>query len=305
MASRSVCCRAGRSRAPPVELQQPSAQAVQQRRRRQHLHPGRRQLDRQRQPVQPRQTSATAAAFCVGEGEVGANGLRALGRRGQPRRRGSRRPGWRPCSAERAAAPGARARPEGAAAPGWWPAPGRPGRRRAGRRPAQPRSRGDARSCRGAAAAGAGRSAAASCLGERPHRPTRRPRAPGDGRQHQRRVGQRREVDEGDAVGEGVGDVLGDGQGQPRLAHPAGPGQGQQGDGLVQQQGTRGGALGLPADEPGARDGRRSEAGGSRQMQPCVAPRRTGDGQAAWRLDGKTSRQRSVRRDRRARADSR
>ena len=51
-----------------------------------------------------------------------------------------------------------------------------------------------------------------------------------------------------------VGDVVRDGQGQPRLAHPAGTGQGQQGHGLVEQERPRRGSLVVATDEPGAGD---------------------------------------------------
>ena len=49
-----------------------------------------------------------------------------------------------------------------------------------------------------------------------------------------------------------------DGQRQARLADPAGTGQGQRGDSLVEQEITSGRALGLSADEPRARTGERS-----------------------------------------------
>ena len=57
------------------ELQQPTAEPVQQHRRRQHLHPGRRQLDGQRQPVQPLADLGQLPRVLLGHVEVGANGL--------------------------------------------------------------------------------------------------------------------------------------------------------------------------------------------------------------------------------------
>ena len=81
----------------------------------------------------------------------------------------------------------------------------------------------------------------------------------GDRGGHQRRIGQRRQIDPDHAVGEVRGHVAGDGQGQPGLADPAGSGQGQQRDRLVEQERPRRRDLGLAADEPGAGDGERSE----------------------------------------------
>ena len=207
----------------------------QQRRRRQHLHPAAASSIASGSPSSRRQTSANCRRVLLGQGEVGANGLGAGDEEAQPPRRGLTSARLAPVLGRASGDTGRRARPERATAPGWWPEPGRPGTRRAGRQPAQLRSRGDARSCRGATAAG-GAGAQRQGLGERAGRPTRYPERTGDGRQHQRWVGQWREVDEGDTIGEGVGDVLGDGQGQPRLAHPAGAGQGEQRDGLVQER---------------------------------------------------------------------
>jgi hypothetical protein len=77
----------------------------------------------------------------------------------------------------------------------------------------------------------------------------------GDRRRHQRRVADGGEVDEDGAVGEGRGDVVGDRQGEAGFADPAGAGQGQQGDGLLQQEGAGSSQLAFPAHQGGAHEG--------------------------------------------------
>ena len=71
---------------------------------------------------------------------------------------------------------------------------------------------------------------------------------------HQLRIGQARQVDEDGALGELRRDVVRDGQDQAGLAHPTGPGQGQQGHGFVEQERPSCGSLVVAPDEPGARD---------------------------------------------------
>jgi len=54
--------------------------------------------------------------------------------------------------------------------------------------------------------------------------------------------------------------VVRDGKGQPRLAHAAGAGEGQERNALIDQKGMCRPSLSLAADECGARDGDRAEA---------------------------------------------
>jgi hypothetical protein len=51
---------------------------------------------------------------------------------------------------------------------------------------------------------------------------------------NQRRVGERGEIDPDDAVREAIGHPSGDGEGQPRLAHPAGTGQREQRNSIIE-----------------------------------------------------------------------
>ena len=74
---------------------------------------------------------------------------------------------------------------------------------------------------------------------------------------HERGVLQRREVDPDHAVGKGVSHVLDDREGQARLAHPSRTGQGEERDGLIEQEDACTRALRLAADEASARDGQR------------------------------------------------
>ena len=111
MASRIVRRRSGRSRAPPVSSGKASFQPRQQRRRRQDGNAGGRQLDRQRQPVQP---GADRRRPPPGSPRSGRT-------RGWP-------PGRGPRTTERPPAPARdgrarRARPTPAALPGWWRGP--------------------------------------------------------------------------------------------------------------------------------------------------------------------------------------
>ena len=94
----------------------------------------------------------------------------------------------------------------------------------------------------------------------------------GDGRRHQRRIGQGRQIDEDHAIGELRRDVVRDGQGQPGLADPAGTGQRQQRNGLIQEEGAGSGQLRLPADEPGAGNGAASQLDSPWRQRPRRAP---------------------------------
>ena len=83
----------------------------------------------------------------------------------------------------------------------------------------------------------------------------------GDDRRDEVGVGQRRQVDEGDTVGEHAADLRGDAQRQPGFAHPARPGQGDQAHRGPAEQGDDQRHLALPPDEGGERRGqRRAEA---------------------------------------------
>ena len=207
----SAAAPAGRAR-PPVSSGSRSLQPGQQRRRRQHLDPRRRQLDRQRQPVQPgadrrhrrrrsrsveREVGLRPPAPAATKSATAADGASV---------RGAGSPG--PGRAAPAAAPGTRCSPRRrAAAPGWWPAPCSRGaggeqvghERRRRRRPARscPAPAAAARSRRNAARRSAQRAVARLAHAERL----------GDGRRRRgrdRATGAR--ATKRDAVGEGVGD---------------------------------------------------------------------------------------------------
>jgi hypothetical protein len=72
-----------------------------------------------------------------------------------------------------------------------------------------------------------------------------------DRRQSQAGIGQRREIDEPDPIGIALRHLLGDGDGQPGLAHPTRSGQGQQANLLLGQEGAEEGQLVLAVDQPG------------------------------------------------------
>ena len=74
-----------------------------------------------------------------------------------------------------------------------------------------------------------------------------------DGRAHEARIGERREIDKDHAIGKLRGHVAGDGQGQPRLPDAAGTRQGQQRNGVLEQQGMRTRATSCSCHEPRAR----------------------------------------------------
>ena len=78
---------------------------------------------------------------------------------------------------------------------------------------------------------------------------------------HEIRIAERGEIHPDHAIGKLIGNILRDGQRQPGLSDAPRTSQGQQRDGLVEEERTRGSALALPADEPGAGNGQRSEQG--------------------------------------------
>ena len=222
-------------RLPPVSSRKRVVQARGDLLGRQQPDPRRRQLERQRDAVEPRgRSAATAAAFRSVEREARLRGRGALdeeARRlgpGQRRRPPAGRPPGRGSGQRRARA--RRSRRRCPAARGWWPACARRGRRAAARRRARRRRRAGARSCPAPAAAAcrrsqaderlderrgraarAGRARAATACGDAapgrpaaPARPARRRRDSPSGRRSRRR------------------------QRQPRLADPARAGQRQQ-----------------------------------------------------------------------------
>ena len=75
----------------------------------------------------------------------------------------------------------------------------------------------------------------------------------GDDRCHHAGIGHWRQIDERHPISEVLRQVLRDGEGQPRLAHPARAGQCQQRHRLVQQKRAGHRTLPLAPDEPGAR----------------------------------------------------
>ena len=75
---RSVCCRSGRSRAPPVSSPHPVVEPGQQGLRWQQPDPGRGQLDGQRQPVQPPADLSDRPGVSAGQLETRGRGLRPL-----------------------------------------------------------------------------------------------------------------------------------------------------------------------------------------------------------------------------------
>ena len=78
---------------------------------------------------------------------------------------------------------------------------------------------------------------------------------------HEIRIAERGEIHPDHASGKLIGNILRDGQRQPGLADAPRTSQGQQRDGLIEEERTRGSALALPADEPGAGNRQRSEQG--------------------------------------------
>jgi hypothetical protein len=81
----------------------------------------------------------------------------------------------------------------------------------------------------------------------------------------ERRLGEWRQIDEDDAIGEPIGHILGDGECQARLADATGACQGEQRHGLVEEECSRGDDLFLTANEPRAGDGSRSDQRGGRR----------------------------------------
>ena len=73
---------------------------------------------------------------------------------------------------------------------------------------------------------------------------------------HQPRFGQWSQVDPDDAIGKVGGNVTGGGQSQSRLARATRAGQGQQWDGLIEEERPGQASLLLPADQSGPWDGR-------------------------------------------------
>jgi hypothetical protein len=83
-------------------------------------------------------------------------------------------------------------------------------------------------------------------------------------RGHEGCIRQGRQVGPDDAIGEVLGALVGDGQGQPGLVGAAGPDQGEHRGRLVEQRGPRGRSLRIPADEPSPRRGQGRRIGRDR-----------------------------------------
>jgi hypothetical protein len=95
-----------------------------------------------------------------------------------------------------------------------------------------------------------------------------------DRRQSQAGIGQRRQIDEPDPIGIALRHLLGDGDGQPGLAHPTRSGQRQQANLLLGQEGAEEGQLVLPINQPG----RLGREGGRGEPIACA----TEDGPRIW-----------------------
>ena len=119
MVARIVCWRSSRSRAPPVSSWSLAGEPGQQRLGRQQLHAGGRQLDRQRQPVQPRAYLGDGRRVGGRHGEVGP-GACARSMKSATAAYCAKRSGGRPPRSGRGSGPrGTRARRAGAAVRGW------------------------------------------------------------------------------------------------------------------------------------------------------------------------------------------
>ena len=100
------------------------AEQRQQRGRRQHVRPCRRQLDGQGQPVQPPADLRHGPGVLLGEGEVGIDGPGPLHEEGRGRRRAHGVEGGVRSAAPPGAVRAGPARRARGARRGWWPAPG-------------------------------------------------------------------------------------------------------------------------------------------------------------------------------------
>ena len=124
------------------------------------------------------------------------------------------------------------------------------------------------------------------------------PQGGADGGRDERRVGQRPQLDEDDALGHGGRRLGGDGQGQSGLADAAGAGQGDQTGLLVAQQPDdlgqvasrpRSGSAGVGiggASEPGARGVLGRAGGAARSGRDRAAPGDGDEGRSAPRRSG-------------------
>ena len=94
----------------------------------------------------------------------------------------------------------------------------------------------------------------------------------GQGRRHQGRIGQRSEIDPDHAIGEVVGDLSGDGQGQSGLAHATRSCERQQRDGRIEQEPAGRGELDLTANEGVRGMGREPSKGAEAEVVIADAP---------------------------------
>ncbi len=216
-------------------------------------HPGGGQLNRQRQPVQSADDLGDGRGVLVGEGEVGLDGLGALDEEadgvdpgqllGQQRRIGQRqgRHGHDPLGREAQRLPaGGQDRDPGAG--GQQPRDER-GRLQEVLEVVQHQQQVPVPQ------------SLCQPFGDRPVAGLPHAQRGGHRRRDEARVGQRRQVHEGGAVGDVGSDLLGDPDGQPRLTHPARAGQRDQPDAVSPEQvdGVR--HLSVSADQRGQRDG--------------------------------------------------
>lgn len=115
-------------------------------------------------------------------------------------------------------------------------------------------------------------------LGEEPLARLAHAQCGGQSRENEGRVMDGGEVDEDDPIGECWRDIVGDRQGEPRLAYSTGPGYRQERNCLVEEQCAGNDAFGFPADEAGAWDRRRRTLQRCRRGAHRWFPGRSGDG---------------------------
>ena len=244
MVARSACWRPDRSRGPSDARSSARGEVVRHLVEGHLAHPCRRQLDGERQPVEPGADPFDRRRRGCPSKRWSAAVARAV--KSSTASSTSSGPSWRTCS------PYTRSGTLLVTST-WMPSPGaeQPGHQRP--RPSRP-----ARSCRGGA--GARRPARWSTSGVTVSSPTgSTPRASAIAGATRPGVVEVRELDEPHAVGAGAGHLVGQVQRQSGLAHPAGPRQRQQ-PGAVGEQPGQLVAVGTAADQRGRR--RREVAAG-------------------------------------------
>ena len=115
------------------------------------------------------------------------------------------------------------------------------------------------------------------------------PHHPGDRRDHQGRIGERRQIDEPDAIGEALRHLRRGGQRQTSLADAAGADQRHQAHVVLGEEAAEEGQLIFPPDQP-RRLGREMDGdagrGGGRHGDPSVARRPRSDLAGGWSAMG-------------------